>query len=388
MKRVELFLIFFRIGATAFGGPAAHIAMMEDEFVRRRAWVTRERFLDLLGAANLIPGPTSTELALLIGMERAGLMGLLLAGAGFILPAFVLVMIIAAFCAAGGATPAFESVMRGIQPVILAIVLQALINLSKTAFKTRLLILCAALVAVGAIFELNVLVLLLAAGISNALYNTLKSPVVSVTASVALFGALIFGKRRFFPPPQRAGGQPIPDASMVAQSVPAVTVLLSFLKIGAFYYGGGYVLLAFLREEFVEKNLISEKQLMTAIAVGQFTPGPLFTSATFIGYQLQGVAGAVAATVGIFAPAFLYAALSGLFVPRIRKSPLAGEFLDGVNAASCALMAVVTAQLSGNAVVDWKTALIGLISAAVLIRFKINATWLVLAGAAIGWLCL
>ena len=388
MKRVELFLIFFRIGATAFGGPAAHIAMMEDEFVRRRAWVTRERFLDLLGAANLIPGPTSTELALLIGMERAGWMGLLLAGAGFILPAFALVTIIAAFCAAGGATPAFESVMRGIQPVILAIVLQALFNLSKTAFKTRLLILCAALVAAGAIFDLNVLVLLLAAGISNALYNTLKSPVASVTSSVALFGALIFGKRSFFPPPQRAGGQPIPDASMVAQSVPAVTVLLSFLKIGAFYYGGGYVLLAFLREEFVEKNLISEKQLMTAIAVGQFTPGPLFTSATFIGYQLQGVSGAVAATVGIFAPAFLYAALSGLFVPRIRKSPLAGEFLDGVNAASCALMAIVTAQLSGNAVVDWKTALIGLISAVVLIRFKINATWLVLAGAAIGWLCL
>ncbi len=381
---LETFLTFLRLGATAFGGPAAHIAMMEEELVGRKAWMSREKFLDLLGAASLIPGPTSTELALLIGLDRAGWFGLLLAGAGFILPAFVLVLLIAMFCATSGDTLVFDRILRGIQPVILAIVAQAIFNLGKSAFKTRFLMLCAALVAVGAVFELNVLVILLAAGVLNIAYSKFKSLPAAVSASVALFAALIFGKRYYFHRPAATAAAP----AAAIQAVSALSVLLSFLKIGAFFYGGGYVLISFLREEFVERNLITEKQLLTAIAVGQFTPGPLFTAATFVGYVMHGWTGAVAATIGIFAPAFLYAGLSGLFIPRLRQSPLAASFLDGVNAASCALIAVVTVQLSRNAIVDWKTALIGCLSAVILIRWKPNATYLILAGAAIGWLCL
>lgn len=366
----ELALLFLRLGATAFGGPAAHIAMMQDEVVRRRKWLTDERFLDLLGATNLIPGPNSTEMAIHIGYERGRWAGLIVAGLAFIVPAMLLTGMLGWVYVRFGTVPAAAWLLYGVKPVILGVVLQAIWGLTpKAARTTRLRVLGGAALVLAAfgVYELAVLF-----------------GVGAVSVAIARFAD---GKK--------AGGSlrqiiPVVPAAATATAASAVTLpslFWVFLKTGSVLFGSGYVLLAFLRADLVQRlGWLTEAQLIDAIAVGQVTPGPVFTTATFIGYVLAGPSGALVATAGIFLPAFVFVALSGPLVPRLRASSGAAAFLDGVNVASLALMAVVTAQLGRAALVDVPTVAIGLVSAVLLVRFKVNSTWLVLGGAAAGWI--
>lgn len=343
-RLLELARLFLKLGTIGFGGPAAHIAMMEEEVVRRRQWLTREEFLDLLGATNLIPGPNSTEMAIHIGARRAGFPGLVVSGLCFILPAMCIVMACAWGYVEFGRLPQAEGLLYGIKPVIIAIVLQAFWSLGKSAIKST---------ALGCVLLFGVLAI--ACGVSEL--------VVLVAA-----GAMMALARK--------------TSVTLAAPLPLFWI---FLKIGSVLYGSGYVLLAFLRGDFVERlGWLTETQLLDAVAVGQFTPGPLFTTATFIGYLLAGVSGSIAATVGIFLPAFVFVAVSGPLIPRIRKSPAAGAFLDGVNAASMALMLCVTAQLARAALVDWLTLALAAGAVALLFRFKLNSAWLVGLGALVG----
>jgi len=349
-RLIELAKLFLKLGVIGFGGPAAHIAMMEDEVVRRRNWLTREEFLDLLGAANLIPGPNSTEMAIFVGHRRGGWPGLLVAGVCFILPAMLIVLACAWAYVRYGKLPQAEAILYGIKPVIIAIVVQALWGFGKTALKNTLLWVVALAAAALSFYGANELVLLLCAGLLVAAFRRSKHLLSLVPFSLwALF--------------------------------------LFFLKVGSVLYGSGYVLLAFLRSGLVERyGWLTETQLLDAVAVGQVTPGPVFTTATFIGYILGGTPAALLATFGIFLPAFVFVALSGPLIPRIRQSQLAGAFLDGVNAASLALMLVVTIQLGRAAFVDWVTPVLGAISALLLFRWRVNSAWLVLGGAAAGLL--
>jgi chromate transporter len=367
----ELALLFLRLGATAFGGPAAHIAMMEDEVVRRRGWLTPQEFLDLVGATNLIPGPNSTELAIHVGHRRAGFPGLVVAGAAFIVPATLIVLSIAWAYVAFGRLPAAEGLLRGVKPVVVAVVLQALVAFGRTAIKSAPLGIVAAAAAVAALAGANELLVLAVAGVAVAVARL---------------------PRRGAPPPLALVGLS-PSSALRALAVSAAGaapftaggLFLAFLKIGSVLYGSGYVLLAFLRADLVERlGWLTEPQLLDAVAVGQITPGPVFTTATFIGYVLGGVPGAAAATLGIFLPAFVFVAVSGPLVPRLRASRLAGAFLDGVNVASLALMAVVSFQLARAAVTDLPTAALAVVSAVLLLRWRVNSSWLVAAGAAIG----
>jgi chromate transporter len=371
----ELARLFLRLGLTAFGGPAAHIAMMEDEVVRRRSWLTHAEFLDLLGATNLIPGPNSTEMAIHIGHRRAGFPGLVVAGSCFIAPAMLLVGFVAWAYVKFGRMPEVPALLYGIKPVIIAIVLQALWRLGKSALKSKFLALLAAVVAVGSFLHVNELLLLLAAGLCSAMrvpYQKIKDRVGAL--------ALIPGTL-----PGLLAAQTAPIVGGTQFTLPMM--FLFFLKVGSVLFGSGYVLLAFLRSDLVlHWGWLTEGQLLDAISVGQFTPGPVFTTATFIGYLLGGVKGAALATLGIFLPAFLFVALSGPLIPRLRHSGLAGAALDGVNSASLALMAVVTIHLSRAAIVDMTTVLLALIAAFLLIRFKLNSAWLVGGGAACGLL--
>jgi chromate transporter len=367
----ELALLFLRLGTIAFGGPAAHIAMMEEEVVERRRWLSRERFLDLLGATNLIPGPNSTEMAIHIGYLRAGWPGLLTSGACFIFPAAILVWAAAWAYVRFGALPEAEAILYGVKPVIIAVVLQALLRLTKTALKTKTLIALSILAAAANVLGMNELLVLFLVGLLTALAHwtthhggaevkSLWLPLLSVPSAKALGGASVvaFGLGPLF---------------------------LFFFKVGSVLFGSGYVLLAFLRADLVENwGWMTEGQLLDAIAVSQVTPGPVFTAATFIGYLMGGTQGAVVATLGIFIPAFFFVAVSGPLVKRIRRSPVAGAFLDGVVAASLALMAVVTWQLGRSALVDLPTVLLGALSALALLRYRVNSAWLILAGAVLG----
>jgi chromate transporter len=374
----EVAWLFLKLGIIGFGGPAAHIAMMEDEVVRRRQWLTRVEFLDLLGATNLIPGPNSTEMAIHIGHRRAGWRGLMVAGCCFILPAVLLVLACAWAYVRFGKLPEVEAVLYGIKPVIIAIVFQALWSLGKSAIKTRLLgIIAAAAVALG-FLRVNELAMLFGAGAMAVLLHASKQRRRTV-AAIAFPLALLR--------PALAALAPSAATAGATTSFGLWSLFFFFLKVGSVLYGSGYVLVAFLRSGLVERfGWLTEAQLLDAVAVGQITPGPVFTTATFIGYLLGGTPGAVIATVGIFLPAFFFVAVSGPLVPRIRRSPVAGAFLDGVNAASLALMAVVTIQLTRAALVDWVTILLGLAAAFLLLRFKLNSAWLVAAGALAGLL--
>lgn len=367
--------LFLKLGSTAFGGPAAHIAMMEEEVVRRRRWLTREEFLDLLGATNLIPGPNSTELAIHIGLRQAGWPGLILAGACFILPATLIVTALAAAYVRFGSLPQIGGLLYGVKPVIIAIVAHALWMLARSAVKDSLLAVVA-MGVVGLIFaRVNELLLLFGAG---ALIMTIRSMKMhkphGASPSVRLLAPII----------PLAAAESAAGASTIAFGL--WPLFLFFLKVGSVLFGSGYVLLAFLRADLVGRwHWLSETQLLDAIAVGQITPGPVFTTATFIGYLLAGIPGAGVATIGIFLPAFFFVALSGPLVPRLRRSFLAGAFLDGVNVASLALMAVVTCQLARAALCDWLTLTLAVASAVLIIWWRVNSTWLVLAGAAVGW---
>ena len=306
----ELAALFLKLGTIAFGGPAAHIAMMEDEVVRRRRWMTHDEFLDLLGATNLIPGPNSTEMAIHIGHRRAGLKGLLVAGVSFILPAVLIVLIFAWAYVRYGSIPQIKGVLYGVKPVIIAIVLQALWSLGRTAIKTKFLAVIGIVGVVLAFLGLHELLVLLGSGLivaaSRSMVRTIKGR--QGTRSISISTLIVF---------LQTG-----TASVVTASLSLPLLFLFFLKVGAVLYGSGYVLLAFIRADLVERwHWLSESQLLDAIAVGQVTPGPVFTTATFIGFILGGTKGAAVATVGIFLPAFVFVAASGPLVPRIRRSP-------------------------------------------------------------------
>jgi chromate transporter len=364
-------LLFLRLGTTAFGGPAAHIAMMEDEVVRRRRWLTRDEFLDLLGASNLIPGPNSTELAIHIGHRQAGWPGLLVAGVSFIVPAVLIVGAFAWAYVRYGSLPEVAGVLYGVKPVIIAIVLQALWSLGRTAIKTKFLAFVAAAAVVLTFLRVHELLVLFGGGVIVGLARIIARQIGSSRNLISFSPVALL----------------LQAGTATAAPFALWPLFLFFLKVGAVLYGSGYVLLAFIRADLVERwHWLTEPQLLDAIAVGQVTPGPVFTTATFIGYVLGGTQGALVATVGIFLPAFFFVAVSGPLVPRIRKSPVAGAFLDGINAAALALMLVVTYELSRAALVDLKTIILALVSAVILFRFRINSAWLVLGGAIAGLL--
>ncbi|MBD2344484.1 chromate efflux transporter [Anabaena subtropica] len=367
----ELALVFLRLGAIAFGGPAAHIAMMDNEVVNRRQWMSRQKLLDLLGITNLIPGPNSTELAIHIGYERGGWRGLLVAGSCFIVPAMLIVWILAAIYVRYQTVPQVEWLLYGIKPVIIAIVLQALWNLGKKAAKdipTSI----AGVLAIAAYFAgLNEILLLILLGIAVMVVKNWQN-------RGKISGAFLLPFSGFL--------AQIGTTTAVVTSVSWVNVFLFFLKIGCVLYGSGYVLLAFLQRDLVERNQwLTSQQLLDAVAIGQLTPGPVFTTATFIGYLLAGNAGAIAATAGIFLPSFVLVWMVNPWVTKLRQSPWASGLLDGVNAASLGLMAGVTYTLGQAALIDWLTIIMAIVSAIAVFRFKINSAWLVLAGGAIGF---
>jgi chromate transporter len=364
----ELATVFFKLGTIAFGGPAAHIAMMNDEVVSNRQWMSREKLLDLLGVTSLIPGPNSTELAIHIGYERGGWRGLLVAGISFILPAMLIVWAIAALYVRYQQLPEMEWFLYGVKPVIIAVVLQALWKLGKTAVKDTPTIIAGLAVVFLFFLGLDEIVLLLLAGLGVMLAKNWRrrGNGTAVSVLLPLVGTLT---------------QP----GNAATTPNWLSIFLIFLKIGSVLYGSGYVLLAFLQRELVERTQwLSSQELLDAVAVGQLTPGPVFTTATFIGYLLARNPGAIAATIGIFLPAFLLVALINPWVPKLRRSPWASGFLDGVNAASLGLMAVVTWKLGEAALVDWLTIGLAIASAILLFRFKINSAWLVLGGSVAG----
>ena len=361
----EVARLAIRLGFTAFGGPAAHISMLHDEVVVRRKWISEQRFLDLLGATNLIPGPNSTEMVIHTGFIRAGYGGLLVAGVGFILPAASIVLVLAWLYVHYGSTPTAEWLLYGIKPVIIAIILQALWGLGRKAVQSVWL--GAVGIAVLGLYlaGLNELLLLFVGGFLTVAvrYGRAKIQGKGITALLPWLGMVSTG--------------------FLAQIVPFSLgrLFLIFLKVGAVLYGSGYVLLAFLRNDLVVNlGWLTDQQLLDAISIGQFTPGPVFTTATFIGYVLGGLPGAVLATVGIFLPSFIFVALISPVVPRLRQSELLAAVLDGVNVAALGLMAAVTWELGRSAIVDWLTLLLAVVAAVLLFRFKLNSAWLVLGG--------
>jgi chromate transporter len=365
--------VALKLGLTAFGGPAAHIAMLREEVVVRRRWLSEQYFLDLIGATNLIPGPNSTEMVIHCGYLRAGWRGLIAAGTLFIAPAALMVLGFAWAYVRWGSTPEAGWLLYGVKPVIIAIVGQALWGLARTAVRSAFLAVVG--LAALALYFLGV----------NEIAILFGGAIVVLLARIARRWSA--GSAAIVLP---LGGLPLPALSLAAPAAVPVSLLqlfLTFLKIGAVLYGSGYVLLAFLRRDFVERlGWLTDQQLLDAVAVGQFTPGPVFTTATFVGYLVAGLPGAVLATIGIFLPSFLFVAAIEPFVPRLRGSPWTAPLLDGVNVAAVALMAAVSWQLGREAIVDPLTAALALASLVLLLRFKVNSAWLVLAGGAIGLL--
>ncbi|HEX6254856.1 MAG TPA: chromate efflux transporter [Euzebyales bacterium] len=362
-KLGQLARLFGRLGVVAFGGPAAHIAMMHDEVVTRRRWLTDAQFVDLIGVTNLIPGPNSTEMTMHVGRERAGWRGLVVAGASFIVPAAAIVLAFAVAYVEYGQTPSGQALLYGVKPVVLAIIGQALVKLGRTALGGA--------GALGWVVGGAALVAYLAGGNEIA---------------ILLAGALAaLGWRTARPTQGPAALAGMLFAAGTGASLDLGRILFVFTKIGAVLYGSGYVLLAFLRSDLVTRlDVLTDQQLLDAVAIGQFTPGPLFTTATFIGYLLAGLPGAIVATVGIFLPAFCFVAAVGPHVERLRRRAWSAALLDGVNAAAFGLMAGVMIELAGDALVDPLTVAVALATAAALWRTALNSAWLVLAGAVIG----
>ncbi|MGA9389222.1 MAG: chromate efflux transporter [Candidatus Sulfotelmatobacter sp.] len=371
----ELAIVFLKLGTIAFGGPAAHIAMMEDELVRKRRWISQEDFLDRVAAASLIPGPSSTEVGIFIGHSLCGWRGLIVAGTCFIIPAAILVTLLAAAYLRFGSLPQAEGILRAIKPAVIAIIIQALWKLGKTAAKTQALAAIGVASAVLSFVGVSPLFGLMFAGASSGIVWWLRT---KRRSPVPICG---FGLGKAFLPPVLA-------LLAVASAAPIRLgrLFLSFLKIGSVVFGSGYVLLAFLRSEFVDHlHWLTEQQLIDSVAVGQFTPGPVFTTATFIGYLLGGVSGAIVATLGIFIPGFVFVALSGSLIPKIRRSAAAGSVLDGVVVGSLALMAVVAWQLGRASITDWLTVATLVVSLVAILRFQINSAWLILGAGILGW---
>jgi len=366
-KLKELALLFLRLGITAFGGPPAHIAMMHDEVVQRRKWLDEQQFLDLMGATNLIPGPNSTQMALHMGYSRAGWRGMLVSGSCFIIPAAFLVLLLTWLYVQYGTTTYAETLFYGIKPVIIAIVLQALFMLGKKAVKGVLTSIVAIAVVAGYFYGINEILLIFLGGLVVMLLRNYKS--FSGTQMFSFVAPLIG----------------INLVALQAKEMALSTLFLTFFKIGAVLYGSGYVLLAFLEADFVQTlGWISTQQLIDVVAIGQVTPGPLFTTATSVGYLVAGFKGAALATVAIFLPSFIFVPLVNSVVPKLRNSLLAGAALDGVNAASLGLMAAVSIQLARVSLIDPLTIIIAIISAAALFFLRINSTWLIAGGGIVG----
>ena len=366
-RLAEIAGAFLRLGFIAFGGAAAHIALMEDEFVRRRKWLSREEFVDRVGAVNLLPGPSSTEMAIYLGQLRGGLPGLLTAGTSFILPAASMMCAMAWAYVKYGTLPQIAGVLWGVKPVIVALLAQAVWSLGKTALKSRELMVISAFVLGLATMRVSTLALLVGTGVAWIVANRFAAKTAA--------GSLLSGAS--------SAGAAVATAAVATTS----GVFAYFLKIGALLFGSGYVLLAVLREDLVTRmHWLTESQLLDAIAVSQATPGPFFTVATFLGYVLSGWRGAALATVGMFVPAFAYVALTATALRRMRKSPTASAFLDGVNAAAVALMAFVGFQFAREAVVTPLAMAIAMASAILLFRYRVNSAWLILGGALTGLL--
>ena len=380
-RLAELAILFLKLGAISFGGPAAHIALMETEIVRKRSWVTRQQFLDMLGAANLIPGPTSTEMAINTGFARAGWGGLCIAGACFILPAALITGMFAWAYVTFGSLPQTVSVLAGIKPAVVAVIAIAIWRLGRTAIKDVGLAALGVLSLAAFFLGLNPIIILLGGGALGMLART----TVRSSASASLITPLI---RRGLPPSFRVVTA---TTAFVAGSVvvrpSTARIGLFFLKVGAVLYGGGYVLLAFLEHGLVQQHAwLTQRQLLDAVAIGQFTPGPVLSTATFIGYVLGGLPGAVVATIGIFLPSFFYVAMLAPVLFRLRKSPWIAAFLDAVNVCAVALMAGVTLRLGVDALRGWPSWVIAFVSLVVLVRWKISPAWVVLAGGIAGFM--
>ena len=364
----EVALVFFKLGCFAFGGPAAHIAMMEQEIIRKRKWMSSEHFLDLMGATNIIPGPNSTEMTMHCGYERAGKAGLVVAGVCFIFPAVIITGLLAWFYTTYGDLPEVVPFLNGIKPAVLAIIAQAILKLGKKALKTVELTIMGILIAVLVLAGVHEITALLGAGIAGALYFTFKKKYfqkASVWTPVVWLPALL-----------KTGVSGLTTSKL----------FFVFLKTGAVLYGSGYVLFAYLDAELVGRGWLTRSQLLDAIAAGQFTPGPVLSTATFIGYQLQGISGAFVATAGIFLPSFLFVLIIFPLIPKLRQYAVTGYFMDSVNVAAVAVMVAVLINLGMETMRDWQSVLIaGLSFLSVFILKKANPMWIVLGGSLLGY---
>ena len=367
-KLKQVAAVFFKLGLFAFGGPAAHIAMMEQEVVTKKKWMTREHYLDLIGATNLIPGPNSTEMTMHCGYQRAGKKGLFIAGISFIFPAVFITAILGYLYVLYGALPQVQPFIKGLQPAVMAIIASAVIKLGKKALKNWELAMLGALFLAASLLGINQVLVMLAGGVLGMCYFFIRSKTWKTTHTIApLFMVFMF--------------------SEIGSKLSAVGIFLKFLKVGSILYGSGYVLFAYLDTELVTTALLSQKQLIEAIGIGQFTPGPVLSTATFIGYQLGRFWGAVGATAGIFMPSFLFVWLLNPLIPKMRKSKILGYFLDSINVAAVAIMFAVLITMSQQALVDWQAAFIALVSVVLVFKFKkISVMWVLIIGAILGYL--
>ena len=368
-KLKEVASVFFKLGCFAFGGPAAHIAMMEDTVVTKRQWMSRQHFLDLVGATNLIPGPNSTEMTMHCGHERAGVPGLIVAGLCFIFPAVLITGILAYFYVEYGTLPEVQPFILGIQPAVLSIIASAILKLGKKAIKNWELAILGVAVLTASLLGINEVIALLLGGFFGLIYFILKQKLKSdKLRSVAPFLFLFF-------------------AEETITKLAALKIFWTFLKVGSILYGSGYVLFAYLDAELVTTGLLTRPELMDAIGIGQFTPGPVLSTATFIGYQLGGFWGALAATFGIFLPSFLFVWMLNPLVPRMRKSKWFGYFLDSVNVAAVAVMLSVLFVMSTETLTKWQSVVIAIISGILVFGFKkVSVIWVIVIGAALGYL--
>jgi len=387
----DLAILFLKLGAISFGGPAAHIALIEAEIVRRRQWVTRQQLLDMVGAANLIPGPTSTELAINVGFARAGWIGLAVAGASFILPAALITGAFAWAYVRFGALPQTAALLAGIKPAVIAVIAIAIWRLGRTAVKDVALAALAGLALSAFFLSLNPIAILLGGGVVGMLARRAMGPRSTAAGFVAPMlmrrDIILNAAGRSWPTFLRsAGAVAVVSAAVPLAARPSLRGIgLFFLKVGAVLYGGGYVLLAFLEEGLVRQHAwLTHQQLLDAVAIGQFTPGPVLSTATFIGYILGGVPGAAVATVAIFLPSFFYVALLAPVLFRLRQSAWMAAFLDSVNACAVALMAGVTFRLGIDALRGWLSWVIAVTALGVLLRWKVNPAWVVLGGGLAG----
>ena len=364
----EVAAVFFKLGCFAFGGPAAHIAMMEDEVVSKRKWMTRDHYLDLIGATNLIPGPNSTEMTMHCGHERAGKAGLFVAGISFIFPAIFITGILAYFYVKYGTLPQVAPFIKGIQPAVLVIITSAIFKLGKKALKNWELAIIGVIVLLSSLLGLHEVVALLVGGILGGLYFYFKNNTKNKTLSVITpFLLPIF-------------------AANTLPSIGITKIFLTFLKVGSILYGSGYVLFAYLDAELVAKGLMTNAQLLDAIGIGQFTPGPVLSTATFIGFQLGGFWGSIAATAGMFLPSFFFVLLLNPFIPKMRKSKVLGYFLDSVNIAAVAVMLAVLIKMSFSTLVNWQSILIMIVAGLMVFGpKKVSVIWVIILGSVLGY---